>query len=847
VTPPAPSRLGALFLAIHERLYARPWLTAVGIVVLVAVVGLGLARFRFVTQMTDVMPGGEDRERMISVMENFKLTAMLLIHVEDEAAEADPDRVVELLDRVAEGLEATDAFKQVFYRVPTDEQQRVYEAIFPRRYYLLPAELADGRTTEEGVRRQLGRVAMRLTSPESSFTEPLLRRDPLGFGEQVLQRVLTGNQQFDVALYRGRLLSTDRRHAMALAEPQGTGMDVAEMERVVGLAQQIAGDALAEERFAGMRVDVAGGPVYSLASANVIRRDVKIAMGATAVGILLIFVGFFRNLRVMAFAYAPPVLGVGAGVAALGYVFGGAHGLSMGFGAAMLGITVDYTIHLFTRVQQAEARLPRAEALRSTLAEVTPSLSMGCLTTLIGFGALMISDTKALRDMSLMALGGIATAFVLCAVAMPVAYRALGGRRRAAERGNRAAALGRVLARVGAAIDARPLPFALGWSGAVALMVLLAAGMSFDGDIRNLDYQPPEVRALDLRFQESFGAGMAGAMVVVDQPTLEGALAANEAVAALLTEAVEQGELASFSSTAPILPSLASQRSWSAAVLDGGAEALVARVEAAAAERGFVPGYFEPFAEDLRATARGEVGPLELDDLSGTAVGSMLQRRVGQRGDSVQILTLVETADPGPGAENSRGIAEGVFPHAVVTRIQEQVPGTLVISFPDLAARLITRVKADLLRLSGVCGVALSAVLLVYYRRLRSAALALLPCAVGFVTAAGLLSLLDMPLNMINVCGVAICLGVCIDYGVFVVDRLGSAETGGRAAPTLETTGTGVLMSSLTTMVGLGTMAMARNPSMSSMGLVVIFGVLGGLATSLVGVPSLVALARSRR
>jgi predicted exporter len=687
---------------------------------------------------------------------------------------------------------------------------------------------------------------MRLTSPESSFTEPLLRRDPLGFGEEVLQQVLTGNQQFDVALYRGRLLSTDRRHAMALAEPRGTGMDVAEMERVVELARGIADDALADERFAGLGVEVAGGPVYSLASANVIRRDVKLAMGVTAVGILLIFVGFFRNLRVMAFAYAPPVLGVGAGVAALGYVYGGAHGLSMGFGAAMLGITVDYTIHLFTRIQQAEAHWPREEALRRTLAEVTPSLSMGCLTTLIGFGALMISDTKALRDMSLMALGGIATAFALCAVVMPVAYRKLGGARRPAQRGNRAAALGRGLARLGGAIDRRPLPFALGWGAMVVLLGVAAAGMSFDGDIRNLDYQPPEVRALDLRFQEAFGAGMAGAMVVVDQPTLEQALAANEQVAAVLDDAVDCGELASFSSTAPILPSLASQRERSVGVLHGGVDALVARVESAAAERGFVEGYFQPFADDLRAVDEGEVGPLGLDDLSGTAVGSLLRRRVGQRPGSVQVLTLVETADPGPGAENTRGLEEGVFPHAVVERIQDQVPGTLVISFPDLAARLLHRVKADLLRLSGVCGVALSIVLLVYYRRLRSAALALLPCVVGFVSAAGLLSLLDMPLNMINVCGVAICLGVCIDYGVFVVDRLASVETGGLAAPTLETTGTGVLMSSLTTMVGLGTMAMARNPSMSSMGLVVIFGVLGGLVTALIGVPSLVGLGRGR-
>lgn len=839
-------RLGSLFVALHERLSASPLITFVAVIALAILVAVGALRFRFVTQMTDVMPGGADRERMVAVLENFKLTALLLIHVEDRRKDADPDAVVDLLDRVAGELEQSGHFKQVFYRVPPDEQQKVYEAIFPRRYHLLPEDQAAERTSTEGIRRAVARTAMRLTSPESSFTEPLLRQDPLGFGEAVLTRALTGQNQFDVELYRGRFLSKDRRHGMALAEPLGTGMDVAEMERVLEVTAGIIDGALAEEQFAGLHVEAAGGPVYSLASADVIRRDVKLAMTATAVGILLIFLVFFRNLRVLLFAYTPPALGVGAGVAALGYAYGGAHGLSMGFGAAMLGITVDYTIHLFTRVQQAEERLPRVEALRETLREVTPSMSMGCLTTLIGFGTLMISDTKALRDMSLMALGGIATAFLLCAVFMPVAYRTLGGPRRAGGSGNRAAALGRVLARVGGAIDRRPLPFLLAWAVISAGVGLAALDLSFDGDIRNLDYQPPEVRALDLRFQEAFGAGMAGAMVVVERPTLEGALEANEEVAILLQDAADRGLIASFSSSAPILPSVATQEARLDALVGEGPERLSDGVALAAAERGFVDGYFAPFAEELRAVADGEVAPLAPGDLEGTAIGTLLDRRIGESEDRVQVLTLVETSDDGSGGEGRRGLSEGVFPHEVARQIQDKIPGTIVVSFPDLAARLMHKVKADLVRLAGVCGAALIVVLLAYYRRLAPAALALLPCVMGFVFGAGLLSLLDMPLNMINVCGVAICLGVCIDYGVFVVDRLTSPATGGSAAATLGTTGTGVLMSAITTVIGLGTMAVARNPSMSSMGLVVIFGVLGGLLTAGIGVPALVALWASR-
>ncbi len=192
MSPSAPPRLGVLFLALHERLSATRLGTAVVVVLLAVLVGVGVARFQFVTQMTDVMPGGAERERMITVLENFKLTAMLLLHAEDRREEADPDALVELIDQVAGQLEASGHFKQVFHRVPADEQRRVYETIFPRRYYLLPEDEARERTSPQGIKRGIARTAMRLTSPESSFTEPLLRRDPLGFGEAVLTRALTG-------------------------------------------------------------------------------------------------------------------------------------------------------------------------------------------------------------------------------------------------------------------------------------------------------------------------------------------------------------------------------------------------------------------------------------------------------------------------------------------------------------------------------------------------------------------------------------------------------------------------------------------------------------------------------
>jgi len=836
VADPRSSRIGAFFLALHERLAAAPALAWIAVLVLIALVAGGILQFRFVSQMTDLMPEGDEGDRMVSVLENFKLTGALLLHVQDTSDEPDPARVVEAVDRICGELEAGGRFKHVLYRVAPDEQARMMDAVFPRRYTLLPEEELRQRVSDEGIARGLLRTRAKLLSPQSTFTEPMLQRDPLGFGEAVLERVLTGQQQFTVRLYHGRFMSEDRASAMVLAEPHGQGMEMAAMAETLDEVQAVI-DRTVADLGDHLRVGLTGGPVYSVSSAGIIQQDIRRSMGATGIGILLIFLLFFRSFRVMLMAYAPPLLGVAGGVAVLGFARDGTHGLSLAFGAAMLGITVDYTIHMFTRALQMEADLPRVEAVRRTLAEVTPSLTMGCLTTMIGFGTLLISDTVVLRDMSLMALGGIGSAFGLCAVTMPLAWRAWGGRRRA--RGNRAAGVGRWLSAFGGAIERRPLPFFAVWLVVTAGVLVLARGVQFDGDIRNMDYQPPEIVEQDQRFQEAFGAGLAGAMVVVEGEDLETALKANDRLYPILQRAEAEGRIGSMATVANLMPSLETQERRLAVLMGEGPDDLTARVESAAVEAGFVQGWFQPFADESGALARGEVGPLQMDELEGTSMGIALQRRIAVTPEVAQVLTLVETASGGQVDE--RALDEGVFPHGLAEELRAVAPGTLVVSFTDMAARLMAKVKRDLVRLGGVCLVALAAVLMVYYRRPGPALMALMPCVVGFGYTAGLMALIDEPLNMMNVCGVAITLGISIDYGVFIVDRL---RQRGDVASALGTTGTAILVSAVTTVIGLGTMAVARNPAMATMGMVVIFGVVGGLFTALVGVPSLARLLR---
>ena len=74
-------------------------------------------------------------------------------------------------------------------------------------------------------------------------------------------------------------------------------------------------------------------------------------------------------------------------------------------------------------------------------------------------------------------------------------------------------------------------------------------------------------------------------------------------------------------------------------------------------------------------------------------------------------------------------------------------------------------------------------------------------------------------------------IGICIDYGIFMVSRVdGAADPGTTRA---------VLVSGLTTIAGVGVLAMAKHPALQSIGLTVLLGFGAAVPTALYVIPAL--------
>ena len=127
------------------------------------------------------------------------------------------------------------------------------------------------------------------------------------------------------------------------------------------------------------------------------------------------------------------------------------------------------------------------------------------------------------------------------------------------------------------------------------------------------------------------------------------------------------------------------------------------------------------------------------------------------------------------------------------------------------------------------------------FRSLTVTVLVLIPVGFGFAWTVGILNLFDISLNLANLVILPLIIGIGVVDGVHILHRFHE----GRERDTRvlsKSTGQGVVLSSLTTMMGFGSLMVADHQGVYSIGLVLTIGVGCCLVASITILPALLKL-----
>ena len=648
-----------------------------------------------------------------------------------------------------------------------------------RHRYLLSAGVTPERFTVAGLREALENDLALLGSPLSTLVSRLLPADPTGEFLRLLELLepeAGPHKSHDV------WFSADSARALLLVQTRAAGFDIDGQERALARIRS-AFDAVAAEQGVGSVALQATGPgVFAVSARAGMKQDVsRISMLALLlVSVLLLLV--YRSPRALVLTLLPVASGAAAGVAAVSLAFGSVHGVTLGFGVTLLGEGVDYAIYLFTNSAPGSAP-------RRNLARVWPTLTLGVLTSVVGFSALMFSDFTGLAQLGLFSVAGLIVAYAVTRFVLPELVPEHFGVRPAA-------GLGSALAWAARRAGLLRIPLLILVVLSVVWLVS-RSGSLWDDRLESLSPVAEHDKRLDEAMRRDLGAPDVRYLAIAAAPTEQAALEAAEATGAELDRLRQAGSLDGFESPALILPSDASQRARQAAIPE--ADALRERLDKAADGLPFQAQLFEPFLREAPAARQAPL--LNAGDLKGTGLALRLEGLFSARiGGWMAMLPL-------------RGVRDA----AVVSGALHGANGVDLLDLKAEADALYHSYRGQALRFALIGAGAIALLLLASLRSARRAAEVLLPLAAAVVVTCALLTLGGRQLSIFHLVGLLLVVGVGSNYTLFF-----ERETFGRTDP--QRTLVSLALCNASTVMGFGLLSLARAPVLSAIGTTVAVG-----------------------
>ncbi len=289
--------------------------------------------------VSDLLPDGPGRGELVFLKESGMLDRLVVTVSAD-----DPEILSRGLDLCGRALEDSGLFRRVFSRVD-DTAALLAPAVAANLPWLMTEDdyawLA-GFLAPDKLHDKLARLFVFLNSPPGFGAGEIAVADPLGLTARVLSRTkgLAGSLRFNVV--DGHIISHDRRHGLIMAESRGSLTDSGRAAEIASRLAMIRTRVLP----AGVTMTVTGPLPHTLANRETIRRDLVVLLPLASVVLILFLVAAFRSPAGLAL-FLVPLLAAPPAVVFAAMIHGRLSGMALGFGIVLLGIGVDFAVHLY--------------------------------------------------------------------------------------------------------------------------------------------------------------------------------------------------------------------------------------------------------------------------------------------------------------------------------------------------------------------------------------------------------------------------------------------------------------------------------------------------------------------
>ena len=822
------------------RLVARsPRLVLVVGAVLTLALAWQASRLKIATDLISLLPDGSPAASDYRLfLEHFGGFEKVFVLIEAEGAASEPGGAKVDPEKTAAVLTAAESLQEILSESPLVKDVRAglepedvafFEKFVLRRAPLLLPDSAlpeiARRLEPAAVKARAAEIAAGLRSPAGEARATLLVGDPLGLAEGLdLMSSAGGGMPLD--LLTSTFLTPEGDIALLILSPAAAEIDP-ESGRQLEATLAAAFARVEAESAAPLTFRALGGPLYAAQDEKLFREDFAATMPTSAITCVLLLVIVFGSFRIPLASFVGVAAGMVWSAGLLSLLMGELSGVSLGFAAVLVGLGIDYGIHLGSRYRhQVLHGMAPATALEEAFHYKGAGLWSSALTTASGFVVLGFAHFRPLREVGLVVGLGIVMMVIGSLTVGACLWYSPAGR-------ERSPAIWRFLERlINRLVDLgqrQPKPVLI----VTALLTLGGlwglAHLGLSGDLRSLrPANHPVFKAEELLAQR-FGVGLDTSTVVIDGPDLATTLERSASARALLAEAT--GGRAAI--VAPTDWLIAAPRAEERLDQLGrlpfaqAADLLAQELE----RQNLSPLAFASGLDALRALGHGEDpgAPAPADWPSG--LGELVKLEPDGHVFAALHLRLPKGLWPdGPPAELGE-------------RLRQLAPGAAMASAVRIGAELKSLAAEDLRNLSLLALLVVAVVVLVSFRgELAPSLISLAPVLLGACWSLGLCGALGQPLDLLSLTVVPTLLGIGIDNGLHVIH---GARNSGSVADASRHAGVAMFLNSGATVFSFGSLILSSIPGLRIGGILISVGVVACFFSTVLVLPAIDALRRS--
>jgi 1-acyl-sn-glycerol-3-phosphate acyltransferase len=753
------------------------------------------ARIHIVEDISHALPDGKQVEQINKIFQHSRFADKLVIRINATNPNVTPEDLISYAAATDSFLHANLSSYVSGVKSKVDDETAI--DLFKSIHENLPFYLTDQDynkidtlISRESISAKLKNDYKVLSSASGLVMKKMIADDPIGISNIALKKLnnLQVNNDFD--LYDGYIVTKDHKSVLLFVTPSNSPNETSKNAILVNGISDFFKSY--EWHNKDLKAFCYGGTAVAVGNAIQLKQDTIITLSLTIVSLLLFLWFFFRRKRIPFIMMLPVVFGALFAIVSIGFLKGSISIIALAAGSIVLGIAINYSLHFFGHYKHCGS-------IEETIADLVMPLTIGSFTTVGSFLSLLFVKSSILNDFGLFAGLSLMGAAIFTLIFLPHFLP-------------------------DESMNTHDEP---SWLDKLitsefkhhGILVLIIVALTiffgyqvknvvFMSDMMGLNYMNDDLKASEKQIMALQGDSSKTVYIASTGKNMDEALANSERLSDILQKNLTSGVIKKYSSLGDFILSHDKQQERINKWNKYWTKVKKAQVLKYLAEEGAAHKFKAQAFSRFEAMLNKEYEPVGIESFAAirNAFGNELlieSPEIKAVISSIQINKL-----------NRQKLYASI----------EKEPSTVILDKEVVTHKFIDIIYNDFNNILLYTSLLVFFALLLSYGRMELTIITFLPMFITWIWILGIMGLLGIQFNIINIIISTFIFGLGDDFAIFITDGLTSKFKSGK--DTLSSHKLSMFLGAATTIIGLGALIFARHPALRSIAFVSIIGII---------------------